>query len=69
MTTYFLGRDYLAVSLIDAKQEFFRESFITFSELSQFEYFIQNEFNNRNINAVITSNSLDTLKLSTNISY
>lgn len=61
MTTYFLEIDYLAVTLLDAKEDFFREYFITFSELKRFEYFIQQEFNSNGLNAVVTSNNLDSL--------
>lgn len=56
--TKFLSQNYLAISLLKAKHDFFRENFITFSELNKFEYFIQQEFNNRNLNAIITSDGL-----------
>lgn len=48
----------MALSLIKAKDQFFRERFITISELNQFDHFLQQEFNNRNLDIVITSNTL-----------
>lgn len=58
MKTFFLGNEYVALLLIRAKEQFLQESFITTSELNQFDYFLQQEFNNRNLNIVITSNTL-----------
>ncbi len=58
MKTFFLGKEYVALSLIKAKDQFFRERFITISELNQFDHFLQQEFNNRNIDIIITSNTL-----------
>lgn len=58
MKTFFLGKEYVALSLIKAKDQFFRERFITISELNQFDHFLQQEFNNRNLDIVITSNTL-----------
>lgn len=58
MKTFFLKKDYVALSLIKAKNQFFRERFITISELNQFDHFLQQEFNNRNLDIVITSNTL-----------
>lgn len=58
MKTFFLGKEYVALSLIKAKDQFFRERFITISELNQFDHFLQQEFNNRNLDIIITSNTL-----------
>jgi len=58
MKTFFLGKEYVALLLIRAKEQFLEESFITISELNQFDYFLQQEFNNRNLDIVITSNTL-----------
>lgn len=58
MKTFFLGKEYVALTLIEAKNQFLRERFITISELNQFDYFLQQEFNNRNLDIVITSNTL-----------
>lgn len=58
MSTIFLGKEYIALSLIKAKDQFFHEHFITISELNQFDHFLQQEFNNRDLNIVITSNTL-----------
>lgn len=59
LNTFFLSKEYIAIALIKAKQKFFNEGFITFLELSQFSSFLQQEFNNRDLNVVITSNNLD----------
>ena len=58
METIFLLKEYAALSLIKSKNYFFCENFITISELNQFVHFLQQEFNNRNLNVVITSNTL-----------
>ena len=58
MKTFFLGKEYVALALINAKDQFFRERFITISELNQFDHFLQQEFNNRDLDIVITSNTL-----------
>lgn len=53
-----LSKEYVAMALIKVKYEFFRERFITMSELNQFDWFIQEEFNKQNLEVVITSNNL-----------
>lgn len=58
METKFLSTDMVAVALIKAKKQFFNEDFITISELNQFIYFLQQEFNNQELDVVITSNNL-----------
>lgn len=58
MKTFFLGKEYVALSLIKSKNHFFGENFISISELNQFDHFLQQEFNNRNLDIVITSNTL-----------
>lgn len=60
MRTFFLGKEFVALSLIKAKNKIFHENFITMSELDQFEHFLQKEFNNRDLDIVITSNTLST---------
>lgn len=57
MKTFFLGKEYVALALIEAKNKIFHESFITISELEQFSYFLQQEFNKRELDIVITSNT------------
>ncbi len=58
LKTFFLSSEYIALALIRSKNQFFYESFITISELYQFEHFLQQAFNDRGLNIVITSNSL-----------
>lgn len=58
MSVYFLGNEYVALALINAKKQFLNESFITSSELNQFKSFLQQEFNNRGLNIIIPSYSL-----------
>lgn len=59
MRTIFLGKEYVALSLIKSKSYYYGESFITLSELNRFCYFLQQEFNNLNMNIVITSGTLN----------
>lgn len=49
----------MTLLLIKSKNHFFQESFITVSELNRFDRFLQQEFNNRNLDVVITSNTLN----------
>lgn len=58
MATYFLSKNYVAASLLEAKYDFYKERFITFSELNQFDYYIQQEFNRRDLDVVINSDGL-----------
>lgn len=58
MLVFHLLKDYLALTLIKAKYEFFKEDFITLEELDQFDNFMQQEFNKQNLNIVISSSSL-----------
>ncbi len=60
MRTFFLDKEYVALSLIRAKYQIFRENFITISELEQYQHFLQQEFNNRDLNIIITSDTLTT---------
>lgn len=59
MKSIFLDEAYVALALIKSKSQFFHKNFITISELNQFVYFLQQEFNKQNLNIVITSNSLN----------
>lgn len=58
MATYFLSKNYVAASLLEAKYDFYKERFITFSEFNQFDYYIQQEFNRRDLDVVINSDGL-----------
>lgn len=78
MKTFILGKEYIALSLIKAKKSFFNESFITTSELGQFDYYLQQEFNKRDLDIIISSNALssddfningDTIMASNSCSY
>ena len=54
--------DYVALALINYKKQTFDEEFISFAELNQFGQFMQNEFNNRNLDVAIKSLSNFNLK-------
>ena len=58
MANKFVSTGYIAMALLKTKYEIFNESFITMSELNQFAHFVQREFNNRNLDLVVTYNSL-----------
>ena len=58
MASSFLSIGYVAMVLIKEKSQIFGESFITMSELNQFRYFMQKEFNNKDLGIVITYNDL-----------
>ena len=58
MSSSFLSIGYVAMVLIKEKSQIFGESFITISELNQFCYFMQREFNSKDLGIVITSNNL-----------
>lgn len=58
MSTTFLSIGYVAMVLIKEKSLIFSENFITMSELNQFRYFMQKEFNNKDLDVAITSNDL-----------
>lgn len=58
MQTIFLTEGYVLLVLIESKNQIFHENFATISELHQFEHFLQQEFNKRDLNVVITSNTL-----------
>ena len=58
MKVRFLSREYLALNLIAAKSKIFYESFITISELNQFQEYLQQELNSRNLNIIITNDIL-----------
>lgn len=53
-----LGREYLVLSLLNAKEQIFDESFVTLSELNQFHHFLQNVFNKKGLDIVIDFNIL-----------
>lgn len=59
MGTKFLSNDIVAVVLINAKKNFFDDDFITISELNQFMYFLQQEFNENELDVVLVSNGLN----------
>lgn len=54
----FLSKEYLALALIEAKNNFFHENFVTTSELNQFENFIQQQFTNQKLDIIVYSNNL-----------
>ena len=54
----FLSQEYTAVALIIAKYDFFGENFITSSELVKFNRIVQQEFNDRQLDVVITFDKL-----------
>lgn len=58
MSNSFLSIGYVAMVFIKEKSQIFGESFITMSELNQFCYFMQREFNNKDLGIAITSNGL-----------
>lgn len=58
MKTTFMSREYIALALIKAKYQFLRENFITMSELNQFNHFLQMEFNDRELDVIINSDTL-----------
>lgn len=58
MLNPFLSREYIAMALIKAKYEIFNESFITTSELNQFNRVIQEEFNKQQLGIAITFDRL-----------
>lgn len=55
MASLFLSNDYVALALIKAKYQIFRENFVTTTELNQFTVFMQQEFNAREFGMVIIS--------------
>lgn len=59
MRAVFLPQEYVALALIKGKENIFGESFITTSELNQFSYYLQKEFNKRNLNVVIFTGSFN----------
>ena len=54
----FLSKEYLALALIEAKNNFFHENFATTAELNQFESFIQQQFTNQKLDIIVYSNNL-----------
>lgn len=58
MNTEFISLEYIALALIEAKYEFFREDFITRSELNRFRSYIQRFFNENGFGFAITGNHL-----------
>lgn len=59
MESSFLSIGYLAMALVEKKSQIFGENFITISELNQFSYFMQKEFNNRDLGIAIVANNLN----------
>lgn len=55
MSTIFLSQEYVALVLIKGKENIFSENFITISELNQFSYYMQKEFNKNVVNVVIST--------------
>ena len=53
MNSPFLSKDYVALALIKAKYNIFNENFATISELNQFQNFMQQEFNKRDLGIAI----------------
>lgn len=58
MRNTFLAREYVALALIKTAKKHFHKDFITRSELNQFEVFLQQEFNDRQLNVIIKSDPL-----------
>lgn len=58
MSTIFLSQEYVALVLIKEKEAIFCENFITTSELNQFSYYMQKEFNKNGLNVVIFTGNL-----------
>ena len=54
----FLSKEYLALALIEAKNNLFHENFATTAELNQFENFIQQQFTNQKLDIIVYSNNL-----------
>lgn len=54
MTTLFLSKNYVALSLIRAKHKIFDEDFVTMSEFNRFTLFMQEQFNKRHLDIIIT---------------
>lgn len=59
MSTIFLSQEYVALVLIKSKENIFSENFITISELNQFSYYMQKEFNKNGVNAVISTGNFN----------
>ena len=55
MSTIFLSQEYVALVLIKGKENIFSENYITISELNQFSYYMQKEFNKNGVNVVIST--------------
>lgn len=53
-----LSKEYLALALIEAKNNLFHENFATIAELNQFENFIQQQFTNQKLDIIVYSNNL-----------
>lgn len=59
MSTIFLSQEYVALVLIKGKENIFSENFITISELNQFSYYMQKEFNKNGVNSVISTGNFN----------
>ena len=59
MIAMFLLQEYVALALIKGKESIFGESFVTTSELNQFSYYVQKEFDKRDLNVVISTGNLN----------
>lgn len=59
MNITFLPQEYVALVLIKAKEEIFVESFATTSEINQFSYYIQKEFNKKGVNTIISTGNFN----------
>lgn len=59
MIAVFLLQEYVALALIKGKESIFGEKFITTSELNQFSYYVQKEFDKRDLNVVISTGNLN----------
>ena len=53
MKTRFLTNKYLLLQLINYKIRVLDENYVTISELNRFNNYLQNEFNNKNLDVVI----------------
>lgn len=58
MSTEFISLNYIALALVEAKYEFFREEFITSQELNRFRSYIQRFFIENGFGFAIVGNEL-----------
>lgn len=54
----YVNREYVALALLMIKNQLFYESFITLEELTEFQRYLQNIFNEKGLNILVLSNTL-----------